>query len=175
MLQKRWGPVTAECLWFRWPQVNPVRQYCDKADSFHGTVFSILHHRSFVVVANEVRGVPRIKNLLEESKVKSISVGIDSSTRIYCPLYCVVAGAKAFLLFLSYNAPGLQSTVGESHSGHKMGQCLFRGYSNPTPPLLFYIHTYTHHNKQKGTNLCDLRRKNRPRGSLRAALRPVLP
>lgn len=42
---------------------------------------------------------------------------------------------KSFIL--SYNAPGLQSTVGESHSGHKMGQCLFRGYSNPTPPLLF--------------------------------------
>ena len=34
-------------------------------DSFHGTVFSILHHRSFVVVANEVRGVPRIKNFLD--------------------------------------------------------------------------------------------------------------
>ena len=26
-------------------------------------------------------------------------------------------------------------------------------YSNPTLPLLFYVHTYTHYNKQKGTNL----------------------
>ena len=34
-------------------------------DSFHGTVFSILHHRSFVVVANEARSISRIKNLLD--------------------------------------------------------------------------------------------------------------
>ena len=33
-------------------------------DSFHGTVFSILHHRQFVVVANKTRGISRIENLL---------------------------------------------------------------------------------------------------------------
>lgn len=33
-------------------------------DSFHGTVFSILHHRPFVVLANNGRGVSRIETLL---------------------------------------------------------------------------------------------------------------
>lgn len=33
-------------------------------DSFHGTVFSILHHRPFVVVANKTRGLARIETLL---------------------------------------------------------------------------------------------------------------
>lgn len=33
-------------------------------DSFHGTVFSILHHRPFVVLANKGRGVSRIETLL---------------------------------------------------------------------------------------------------------------
>ena len=33
-------------------------------DSFHGTVFSILHHRPFVVLANEKRGLTRIETLL---------------------------------------------------------------------------------------------------------------
>lgn len=34
-------------------------------DSFHGTVFSILHHRQFFVVANKTRGISRIENLLK--------------------------------------------------------------------------------------------------------------
>ena len=33
-------------------------------DSFHGTVFSILHHRPFIVLANKGRGVSRIETLL---------------------------------------------------------------------------------------------------------------
>lgn len=33
-------------------------------DSFHGTIFSILFHRQFIVVANETRGISRIENLL---------------------------------------------------------------------------------------------------------------
>lgn len=33
-------------------------------DSFHGTVFSILHHKPFVVVANPMRGFARIETLL---------------------------------------------------------------------------------------------------------------
>ncbi|WP_458409770.1 polysaccharide pyruvyl transferase family protein [Bacteroides congonensis] len=33
-------------------------------DSFHGTVFSILHHRPFVVVGNKTRGLARIETLL---------------------------------------------------------------------------------------------------------------
>ena len=39
-------------------------------DSFHGTVFSILHHRSFVVVANEARSISRIKNLLDTFRIE---------------------------------------------------------------------------------------------------------
>lgn len=34
-------------------------------DSFHGTVFSILHHRPFVVLANHNRGLARIETLLQ--------------------------------------------------------------------------------------------------------------
>lgn len=37
---------------------------CVVTDSFHGTVFSILHHRPFVVVANNGRGIARIETLL---------------------------------------------------------------------------------------------------------------
>ncbi|GFH86388.1 MULTISPECIES: polysaccharide pyruvyl transferase family protein [Bacteroidaceae] len=37
---------------------------CVVTDSFHGTVFSILHHRPFVVLANKVRGMARIETLL---------------------------------------------------------------------------------------------------------------
>lgn len=49
---------------------------CVVTDSFHGTVFSILHHRPFVVVANNGRGIARIETLLrtfglEERLVKS--------------------------------------------------------------------------------------------------------
>lgn len=34
-------------------------------DSFHGTVFSILFHRQFIVVTNKTRGISRIENLLK--------------------------------------------------------------------------------------------------------------
>jgi len=34
-------------------------------DSFHGSVFSILHHRPFVVVANKSRGLARVETLLK--------------------------------------------------------------------------------------------------------------
>lgn len=39
-------------------------------DSFHGTVFSILHHRPFVVVANKARGLARIETLLNTFDLK---------------------------------------------------------------------------------------------------------
>lgn len=51
---------------------------CVVTDSFHGTVFSILHHRPFVVVANNGRGIARIETLLrtfglEERLVESLT------------------------------------------------------------------------------------------------------
>lgn len=42
-------------------------QYADFVitDSFHGVVFSILHHRPFIVIANKERGLARIESILE--------------------------------------------------------------------------------------------------------------
>ena len=39
-------------------------------DSFHGTVFSILYHKKFIVIQNERRGGARIKNLLGKMNLR---------------------------------------------------------------------------------------------------------
>lgn len=44
-------------------------------DSFHGTVFSILHHRPFVVIANKTRGLARIETLLNTFDLKDRLIG----------------------------------------------------------------------------------------------------
>ena len=38
---------------------------CVITDSFHGTIFSIIFHKKFIVVANEQRGVTRLQSLLK--------------------------------------------------------------------------------------------------------------
>lgn len=47
-------------------------------DSFHGTVFSILYHCPFVVMANEGRGMTRIYTLLSEFGLRDRFVTIES-------------------------------------------------------------------------------------------------
>ena len=66
----------------------------------------------------------------------------------FCPS-CLKSLFSAFII----QCPGSQSTAGGAGSGHKMGHFSSRRYSNPTLPLLFYVHTCMHYNKQKGTNL----------------------
>lgn len=55
-------------------------------DSFHGTVFSILHHCPFVVVANNARGQARIETLLSTFKLKNRFLVSDVESVINTPI-----------------------------------------------------------------------------------------
>lgn len=48
-------------------------------DSFHGTVFSILHHKPFVVIANETRGLARIETLLKTFNLEGRLICSDAN------------------------------------------------------------------------------------------------
>jgi len=56
---------------------------CVVTDSFHGTVFSILHHRPFVVLGNKVRGMARIETLLNmfglEDRIVNANTSLDKN------------------------------------------------------------------------------------------------
>lgn len=67
-----YGPYTSEkqiVKYFPKPVSQWLRGFQETefvvTDSFHGTVFSILHHKPFVVIANPKRGIARIETILK--------------------------------------------------------------------------------------------------------------
>jgi len=69
---------------FKFPSVdNWIKGIIDAeyiiTDSFHGTVFSIIYNKQFIVIINEYRGISRLKSLLSLLNLESRIVNEDIS------------------------------------------------------------------------------------------------